>query len=113
MVVLHEISEQITSRSNIQLLWSEFLCHDFLQKLQQNYLVKKKKKWSCSVCIGICFYVYMMACLNYIASVFCIVCFFFLMCVYWMEWYEKVVCCSDGIFTKLHKSCLAILKGHP
>lgn len=62
-----------------------FICHDFLQKLQQNYLVIK---WSCYVCIGICFYVYMvyslMACLNYIASVLCIVCLFFL-CAY-TEW---------------------------
>lgn len=59
-----------------------FTCRDFLQKLQQSYLVIK---WSCSVCIGICFYVYMiyslMTCLNYIASVLCIVCLFFL-CVY-------------------------------
>lgn len=33
------------------------------------------------------------------------------MCVYWMKWYEKVVCFPDEIlFTKLHKSCLAVGK---
>lgn len=52
------------------------ICHDFLQKPQQDYLVLK---WS--VCIGVCFSVYMvyslMACLNYITSVLCIVCLFF------------------------------------
>lgn len=55
-----------------------------------------------------------MACLNYIVSVLCIVCLFFLMCINGKKWYKKpVVCFSEEDFTKLHKSCLAILKGHP
>lgn len=91
-----------------------FIGHDFLQKLQQNFLVIK---WSCFVCIGTCFYVYMvyslMACLNYIASVLCIVCLWFFMCIYWMKWYKKLVCFSDETVTNLHKSCLAVLKGYP
>lgn len=38
----------------------------------------------------------------------------FLMCINGMKWYKKtIVCFSDEDFTKLHKSCLAILKGHP
>lgn len=56
---------------------------------RKKYLVTK---WSRSVCIGVCFYVYMvyssMACLNYIASILCIVCLFF-MCIYWTKWYDK------------------------
>lgn len=54
----------------------------------------------------------LMACLNYIASIVCIVCLFF-MCVYWTKWYSKFVCFSDEIFIKFQKSCLPILKRYP
>lgn len=70
-------------RSNIQLLWSEFF--SFSVMISSKNFSRIVLKWSCSVCIGICFSVYMvyslMACLNYIASVLCIVCLFFL-CAY-------------------------------
>lgn len=84
-------------------------------------MISEKKnliKWSCSVCIGICFYVYMVYSFDGMFKLYCVhslysMHMFFLMCINWMKWYQKIVCFSDENFTKLRKSCLAILKGHP